>query len=179
MLDGIITAPRGVPKIEVTFDIDANGIVNVTAKDQGTGKEQHITITASTNLSDEEIDRMVKEAEINAAADKEKKEEVELRNQADNQVYQTEKTINDLGDKLSPEEKAEVEAAIEKVKEALKGDNLEAIKEASEALNQHLYTLSSKIYEDQQGEAPVEEEKTEDGDTVVDAEYEIDPEDPK
>lgn len=182
MLDGIMAAPRGVPKIEVTFDIDANGIVNVKAKDQGTGKEQHITITASTNLSKEQIDRMVKEAEINASADKEKREEIETRNQADNQVYQTEKTLKDLGDKVTAAEKAEVESAIEKVKEALKGSDSAAIKATSEELTQHLYKLSSKVYEQQQqaehaGAAP--QQGAPKDDNVVDADYEIDPEDPK
>jgi len=181
MLDGIMTAPRGVPKIEVTFDIDANGIVNVKAKDQGTGKEQHITITASTNLNKEQIERMVKEAEINAAEDKAKREEIEMRNQADNQVYQTEKTIKDLGDKISAEEKAEVESAIEKVKEALKGTDSEAIKTSSEELTQHLYKLSSKVYEQQQAEAAPDAANpaNPDNETVVDADFEIDPEDPK
>jgi molecular chaperone DnaK len=181
MLDGIMTAPRGVPKIEVTFDIDANGIVNVKAKDQGTGKEQHITITASTNLNKEQIERMVKEAEMNAAEDKAKREEIEMRNQADNQVYQTEKTLKDLGDKISAEEKAEVEASIEKVKEALKGTDTEAIKTSSEELTQHLYKLSSKVYEQQQAEAApnAANPETPENETVVDADFEIDPEDPK
>ena len=180
MLDGIMTAPRGVPKIEVTFDIDANGIVNVKAKDQGTGKEQHITITASTNLNKDQIERMVKEAEVNAAEDKAKREEIEMRNQADNQVYQTEKTLKDLGDKISASEKAEVEAIIEKVKAALKGTDNEAIKTSSEELTQQLYKLSAKVYEQQAEAAPgAPQQQAPEKDNVVDADYEIDPEDPK
>jgi molecular chaperone DnaK len=180
MLDGIMQAPRGIPKIEVTFDIDANGIVNVKAKDQGTGKEQHITLTATTNLNKEQIERMVKEAEINAADDKAKREEIEVRNQADNQIYQTEKTMKDLGDKVSSDEKAEVEAAIGKVKEALKGTDSEAVKSASEELTQHLYKLSSKVYEQQAEAAPgAPNQEAPEKDNVVDADFEIDPEDPK
>ncbi len=145
-LDGIAPAPRGVPQIEVTFDIDANGIVNVSAKDMGTGKEQHITITSSTNMSKEDIEKAVKEAENFAAEDKKKKEEIEVRNNADQMVYQCEKTIADAGDKLTAEDKAGVQSAIDKVKEALKGTDTEAIKSATEALQKAIYDLSSKIY---------------------------------
>ncbi len=145
-LDGIAPAPRGVPQIEVTFDIDANGIVNVSAKDLGTGKEQHITITASTNMSKEDIDRAVKEAEQFAAEDKKRREEVDIRNNADQMVYQCEKTINDMGDKLEESEKAAVQAKIDETKEALKGDDIEKIKAASEGLQQEIYKISEKVY---------------------------------
>ncbi len=145
-LDGIAPAPRGVPQIEVTFDIDANGIVNVSAKDLGTGKEQHITITASTNMSKEDIDRAVKEAEQFAAEDKKRREEVDIRNNADQMVYQCEKTITDMGDKLEESEKAAVQAKIDETKEALKGDDIEKIKSASEGLQQEIYKISEKVY---------------------------------
>ena len=146
-LTGIAPAPRGVPQIEVTFDIDANGIVNVTAKDMGTGNEQKITITASSNLSDEDIDKAVKEAEMNAEEDKKRKEEVETRNGAESMVFQCEKTLNELGDKISEDEKNEVTAEIDKVKEALKGTDTEAIKTASEGLTQKFYKISEKMYQ--------------------------------
>lgn len=153
-LTGIPPAPRGVPQIEVTFDIDANGIAHVSAKDLGTGNEQKITITASTNLSDSEIENAVKEAEKHAADDKKRKEEIEIRNNADSMVYQSEKTIKDLGDKLSAEDKSKIEAEINKVKEALKGTDNEAIKQASEALTQTFYDISSKIYQQNPGQNP-------------------------
>ena len=146
-LTGIAPAPRGVPQIEVTFDIDANGIVNVTAKDLGTGNEQKITITASSNLSDEDIDRAVKEAEQYAEEDKKRKEEVETRNAAESMVFQCEKTMNELGDKVSESEKSEVQAEIDKVKEALKGTDTAAIKAASDALQQKLFAMSEKLYQ--------------------------------
>jgi len=150
-LTGIPPAPRGVPQIEVTFDIDANGIVHVSAKDLGTGNEQKITITASTNLSEEEIQRAVKEAEKHAEEDKKKKEEVDIRNNADSMVYQSEKTLKDLGDKLGSEDKSKIEAEINKVKEALKGTDTEAIKRATESLTQAFYEISSKIYQQNPG----------------------------
>lgn len=150
-LAGIPPAPRGVPQIEVTFDIDANGIAHVSAKDLGTGNEQKVTITASTNLSDADIDKAVKEAEKFAAEDKKKKEEVEIRNNADSMVYQSEKTLKDLGDKLSGEDKAKVEAEIGQVKEALKGTDNERIKTATEALTQAFYDISAKIYQQNPG----------------------------
>ncbi len=146
-LDGIAPARRGVPQIEVTFDIDANGIVNVSAKDLGTGKEQHITITASSNMSKEDIDKAVKEAEMYAAEDAKRKEEVDVRNQGDQMVYQTEKTIADLGDKLSGEEKAEVESKLSALKQALTGTDTAAIKHATEELTQAFYKLSEKLYQ--------------------------------
>jgi len=146
-LSGIPAAPRGVPQIEVTFDIDANGIVHVSAKDMGTGNVQDITITASTNLSDDEIEKAVKEAEAHAAEDKKKKEEVDIRNTADQLVYQTEKTMADLGDKLTEDDKAAVTPLLDALKEALKGTDTEAIKSASEALSQKFYEISSKLYQ--------------------------------
>ncbi len=150
-LTGIPPAPRGVPQIEVTFDIDANGIVHVSAKDTGTGNEQKITITASTNLSDDDIDKAVKEAEKFASEDKKQKEEIEIRNNADSIVYQTEKTLTDLGDKVSDEEKAQIQAEVDKVKETLKGTDTEAIKNATEALNNKFYEISQKLYQQQGG----------------------------
>ena len=145
-LTGIPAAPRGVPQIEVTFDIDANGIVHVSAKDLGTGKEQNITITASTNLSEADIDKAVKEAEQFAAEDKKKKEAIDVKNQADSMVYQTEKTLADAGDKLSEDDKSGIQAEIDKLKELLKGDDTEAIKAGTEALTQKMYAVASKLY---------------------------------
>ncbi len=146
-LTGIAPAPRGVPQIEVTFDIDANGIVKVSAKDLGTGKEQNITITASTNLSQADIDKAVKEAEQFAAEDKAKKEEVDTHNNAEHLIYQTEKTLADLGDKATDEEKASVQAAIDKLKEVNKGADLQAIKDASDALQKAFYPIAEKMYQ--------------------------------
>lgn len=149
MLDGIAPAPRGVPQIEVAFDIDQNGIVNVTAKDLGTGKEQKITITNSTNLSSEEIEKAKAEAEQFAAQDKQKKEAVETKNNAENLVFQSEKALNDLGDKLSPDEKSGVQAEIDRVKEALKTDDTATIKAAYDNLSKKFGDLASKIYQQQ------------------------------
>ena len=146
-LDGIAPARRGVPQIEVTFDIDANGIVNVSARDMGTGKEQHITITASSNLSKDEIDKAVREAEQYAAEDKRRKEEVDVRNAGDQMVYQTEKTLADLGDKVTPSDKSEVEQKLAALKTALSGTDTEAIKSATEALTQAFYAISEKMYQ--------------------------------
>ena len=146
-LDGIAPARRGVPQIEVTFDIDANGIVNVSAKDLGTGKEQHITITASSNMSKEDIDKAVKEAEMYAAEDAKRKEEVDVRNQGDQMVYQTEKTLNEMGDKLDAADKSEVETKLSALKQALTGTNTAAIKAATEELTQAFYKVSEKLYQ--------------------------------
>ncbi|MBR6420803.1 MAG: molecular chaperone DnaK [Oscillospiraceae bacterium] len=146
-LDGIAPAPRGVPQIEVTFDIDANGIVNVSAKDLGTGKEQHISITASTNMSKEDIDRAVREAEQFAEEDKKRKEAVDAKNNGESLVFQCEKALNEFGDKVSPEEKAPIESALNDLKEALKTDNTDAIKEKTDALQNAFYALSSKFYQ--------------------------------
>ncbi len=148
-LDGIPPAPRGVPQIEVTFDIDANGIVHVSAKDQGTGKEQHIQITSSSGLSKEEIDRMVKDAEANAADDKKKREAVDAKNEGDSLVYQTEKTLKEMGDKVSADDKSKIESAVNALKEALKGDNTEDIKSKTEALKQATYKIAEELYKAQ------------------------------
>ncbi len=152
-LDGIPPAPRGVPQIEVTFDIDANGIVHVSAKDLGTGKEQKVTITASTNLSDDEIDKAVKEAQKFEAEDKTRKEAVDVRNNADSMVFQSEKTLKDLGDKIGSDDKAKIEAEINKVKEVLKGTDIETIKKATEDLSKAFYDVSAKIYQQNPGAA--------------------------
>ena len=146
-LDGIAPARRGVPQIEVTFDIDANGIVNVSAKDLGTGKEQHITITSSTNMSKEDVEKAVREAEQYAAEDAKRKEEIDTRNQGDQMVYQTERTLEELGDKVDVSEKAEVESKLNELKETLKGSDTAAIKAATEALTQVFYKLSEKMYQ--------------------------------
>ena len=146
-LSGIAPAPRGIPQIEVTFDIDANGIVKVSAKDLGTGKEQEIVITASTNLSQDDIEKAVKEAEQYAAEDKARKDEVDTHNMADQMVYQTEKTLNDLGDKISADEKASIQAACDKLKELNKGTDLAAIKAAIEEVQQAFYKVSEKLYQ--------------------------------
>ena len=145
-LDGIPAAPRGVPQIEVTFDIDANGIVNVTAKDLGTGKEQHITITSSTNMSQADIDKAIKDAERFAEDDKKQKEAVDVKNRADSLVFQTEKTLNEVGDKVSDSDKAPVNAALEELKTAISGGNIDDIKAKSEALEKAFYALSEKLY---------------------------------
>ncbi len=149
ILDGIAPAPRGVPQIEVTFDIDANGIVAVSALDKGTGREQKITITASTNLSNEEIEKAVKEAEQFAAEDKKRKEEVETKNNADSAVYTAEKTLNEVGDKLDDADKAPVKDAIEQLKKSIEANNTEDMKRDTEALQQTIYKLSEKLYQQQ------------------------------
>ena len=148
-LDGIAPAPRGIPQIEVTFDIDANGIVNVSAKDLGTGKEQHISITASTNMSKEDIDKAVKEAEAFAAEDAKRKEEVDTRNEADQMVYQIEKSMNEFGDKVTDADKAAVTPKLDALKEALKGTDIEAIKTAKDELQKAFYDIAGRIYQEQ------------------------------
>ena len=145
-LTGIPAAPRGVPQIEVTFDIDANGIVHVSAKDMATGNEQKVSITASTNLTDEDIDKAVKDAEAHAAEDKKKKDEIEARNEAESLMYNCQKTVDELGDKISGEEKAKATAEIENVKKALEGSDIDKIKEATEKLKQAFYAMSEKLY---------------------------------
>ncbi len=167
-LTGIAPAPRGVPQIEVTFDIDANGIVNVSAKDLGTGAEQKITITASTNLSDEDIDKAVKEAEKYAEEDKKKKEAIEAKNQADSLVYQSEKALDEMKDKISEEEKASITAEIEKVKAAIATDNTEEIKASTEALQKVFYEISAKMYQQAQGQPGAEPGANEANGEVVD-----------
>ncbi len=175
-LDGIAPARRGVPQIEVTFDIDANGIVNVSATDKGTGKEQHITITSSSNLSKEDIEKAVKEAEQYAAEDKARKDEVDARNAADQVIYQSEKTLEELGDKVSDSEKAPIQAAIEKLREALKGSDVEAIKTATDEVQKAFYSISEKLYQQQAqadaGSASAAGSAPND-DGVVDADYEV------
>ena len=182
-LDGIAPAPRGIPQIEVTFDIDANGIVNVSAKDLGTGKEQHISITASTNMSKDDIDKAVKEAEAFAAEDKKKKEEVEARNAADQMVYQTEKSMNEFGDKVTQADKDSVNPKVDALKEALKGTDVEAIKKAQEELQTAFYAVAERIYKEQGAAAQQAEAAQTDvqgegtnaaggsDDNVVDADY--------
>ncbi len=180
-LDGIPPAPRGVPQIEVTFDIDANGIVHVSAKDLGTGKEQKVTITASTNLSDDEIDKAVKEAQKFESEDKVRKEAVDIRNNADSMVFQSEKTLKDLGDKIGSDDKEKVEAEINKVKEALKGTDTEAIKKATDDLSKAFYDISAKIYQQNPGAAgpdmgaePGDQAGGADGqENVYDADYKV------
>jgi molecular chaperone DnaK len=168
-LTGIPPAPRGVPQIEVSFDVDRNGIVNVSAKDLGTGKEQKITITSRVGLTEEEIDRMVKEAESFRQQDKERKEEVELRNQADTLLYSVEKTVKDLGDKVSADEKKRIDEARQALQDALANGTKEQIKDKMEALSKVLYDMSSRIYQ-QQGTAQTTQ-SADDGEKVVDAEY--------
>ena len=175
-LGGIMPAPRGVPQIEVTFDIDANGIVKVSAKDLGTGKEQQISITASTNLSQEDIDKAVREAEQFAAEDKARKDEVDTHNAADQTVYQTEKTLNELGDKISAEEKASIQNAVDKLKEVNKGTDIAAIKAATEDVQKAFYAVSEKMYQqaNPQGAQGCDPNCGGNcgGDGVVDADYE-------
>ena len=181
-LDGIAPARRGVPQIEVTFDIDANGIVNVSAKDLGTGTEQHITITSSTNMSKEDVDKAVREAEQFAAEDAKRKEEVDTRNEADQMVYQTEKILDEMGDKVDAADKSSIDAALNKVKETLKGADTQAIKDATEELKKAFYAVSEKLYAQQGGQpgGPGPDMGgagfsggQPGGDNVVDADYEV------
>ena len=172
-LTGIAPAPRGVPQIEVTFDIDANGIVKVSAKDKGTGKEQQITISGSTALSDDEVDRMVKDAEAHAEEDKKQKEEVEVRNQTDSLCYSTEQTLNELGDKVSADVKSKAEAAIADAKKALEGSDVEAIKAAGESLQSVAYELAQVVYADAQQQTDGAAGAQAADDDVVDADYEV------
>jgi molecular chaperone DnaK len=177
-LTGIPPAPRGVPQIEVTFDIDSNGIVHVSAKDLGTGKEQNITITASTNLSEEEIERKIKEAEKFAEEDKKKKEGIEARNKADSLVYETEKALKEYGDKVSADEKSKIEEKLQALKKALEGDNTEEINKATEELTNAFHGLAQQMYQGaaqasaQAGDQAPNDEKAKD-DNVVDADYEV------
>lgn len=172
-LTGIPAARRGVPQIEVTFDIDANGIVKVSAKDKGTGKEQQITISGSTALSDDEVDRMVKDAEAHAEEDKKQKEEVEVRNQTDSLCYSTEQTLNELGDKVSADVKSKSEAAIADAKKALEGSDVEAIKAAGESLQSVAYELAQVVYADAQQQTDGAAGAQPADDDVVDADYEV------
>ena len=176
-LDGIAPARRGVPQIEVTFDIDANGIVNVSAKDLGTGNAQHITITSSSNMSKEDIEKAVKEAEQYAAEDAKIKEKVEVRNQADQMVYQAEKTLSEVGDKVPESEKAPIQAGIDKLKETLKGEDTDAIKAATEELTQLFYKMSEKLYQQApQGDAAAQQPGADagaQGGQYYDADYKV------
>ena len=172
-LTGIAPAPRGIPQIEVTFDIDANGIVKVSAKDKGTGKEQQITISGSTALSDDEVDRMVKDAEAHAEEDKKQKEEVEVRNQTDSLCYSTEQTLNELGDKVSADVKSKAESAIADAKKALEGSDVEAIKAAGESLQSVAYELAQVVYADAQQQTDGAAGAQPADDDVVDADYEV------
>ncbi|AEB76507.1 molecular chaperone DnaK [Clostridium botulinum] len=185
-LSGIAPAPRGIPQIEVSFDIDANGILNVSAKDKGTGKEANITITASTNLSDDEIDKAVKEAEQFASEDEKRKEEVEVKNNADSALYQTEKALKDLGDKVEAEDKKNVEEKLEALKKVKDGEDLEAIKKATTELTEEFYKVSSKLYQESAAEAQAQQgaqgadmggnaqgAQKENDDNVVDADFKV------
>ncbi|MGI6578319.1 MAG: molecular chaperone DnaK [Eubacteriales bacterium] len=181
ILDGIAPAPRGIPQIEVTFDIDANGIVNVSAKDLGTGKEQNITITASTNMNKDEIEKAVREAEKFAAEDKKRREEADARNHADQMVYQCEKTLSEMGDKVTEDEKSKIQAAIDSLKEALKGTNVDEIKRLTEELTKEFYAVSEKLYKEaaaqqQAGQAGAQADHTPGPDSdgpVYDADYKV------
>lgn len=184
-LSGIPPAPRGIPQIEVTFDIDANGILNVTAKDKGTGKEQSITIQASANLSKNEIENLKKEAEANSQEDTKKKELVEARNQADTVAYTTEKAIKDFGDKIDASKKSELEALMNELRNSMSGNNIQEIKDKTEKLSKAMYEVSAKIYQQTQGsqQQPNEEPKTEENpkndDNVYDADFEVTDDDKK
>jgi molecular chaperone DnaK len=184
-LIGIPPAPRGVPQIEVTFDIDANGIINVTAKDKGTGKEQAITITSSTKLSDEEIEQKIKEAEMNAEADAKRQEEIEIRNNADSLIYTSEKTLDELKDQVSEDEKTKVEGLIAELRELIAGDDVAAIKEKSDELSNVVQEIGAKIYQQAQAEAQAQQQAQQQAgadpnagaqdndDDTIDADYEV------
>ena len=181
-LVGIPPAPRGVPQIEVTFDIDANGIINVTAKDKGTGKEQAITITSSTKLSDEEIEQKIKEAEMNAEADKKRQEEIEIRNNADSLIYTSEKTLDELKDQVSEDEKTKVEGLVAELRELIAGDDIDAIKAKSDELSNVVQEIGAKIYQQAQAEAQAQQQAGADpnagagdnsDDDTIDADYEV------
>jgi molecular chaperone DnaK len=181
-LVGIPPAPRGVPQIEVTFDIDANGIINVTAKDKGTGKEQAITITSSTKLSDEEIEQKIKEAEMNAEADKKRQEEIEIRNNADSLIYTSEKTLDELKDQVSEDEKTKVEGLVAELRELIAGDDVDAIKAKSDELSNVVQEIGAKIYQQAQAEAQAQQQAGADpnagagdnsNDDTIDADYEV------
>jgi len=177
-LDGIPSAPRGVPQIEVTFDIDANGILSVTAKDKGSGKEQSISITGASTLSDNEVDKMVKDAESNASVDKEKREKIDLKNQAETLVYQTEKQLGELGDKVDAAAKTKVEEKSKALKEATSKEDYESMKKLLEELQQELYAIGSSVYQQPGNQPPApggsdSNESSEKGsdDDVIDADF--------
>jgi molecular chaperone DnaK len=175
-LDGIPPAPRGVPQIEVTFDIDANGILSVTAKDKGSGKEQSISITGASTLSDNEVEKMVKDAEANASVDKEKRERIDLKNQAETLVYQAEKQLGELGDKVSAEAKAKVDEKRTKLNEALQNEDFDSLKPLFDELQQELYALGASVYQQAgadgaSSEAAAGASSNDGGDDVIDAEF--------
>ncbi|MEM0981671.1 MAG: Hsp70 family protein, partial [Cyanobacteria bacterium P01_H01_bin.58] len=181
-LDGIPPAPRGVPQIEVTFDIDANGILSVTAKDKGTGKEQSISITGASTLDDSEVDRMVKDAEANASADKERREKIDLKNQADSLAYQAEKQVEELGDKVPADDKAKIEEQVKALKEAVAAEDYEKMQSLTTELQQALYSISANLYQQAggaeaaagAGAAPgdgADDGGSDGGDDVIDAEF--------
>ena len=172
-LDGIAPARRGVPQIEVTFDIDANGIVNVSAKDLGTGQEQHITITSSSNMSKEDIEKAVSEAAQYAAEDKKMKEKVETRNEADQMVYQSEKTLSEMGDKIPADDRAKVQSGIDRLKEALKGDDPATIKSATEDLKQSFYSVSERLYQQANPQGAQGGAGPQNGQQYYDADYKV------
>lgn len=178
-LTGIPPAPRGVPQIEVAFDIDANGILNVAAKDKATAKEQTIRIEASSGMTEQEIERMVKDAQAHASEDKAKREEAETRNRADQMVYETEKNLNEMGDKLDEDSRAKLQAALDRTREALKGSDLEEIKSSQEALTQTWNEIAQKLYQTQAGQqqeaagAAGAKQQGESDAEVVDADYEV------
>jgi molecular chaperone DnaK len=188
-LVGIPPAPRGVPQIEVTFDIDANGIINVSAKDKGTGKEQSITITSSTKLSDEEIQQKVKEAEMNAEEDKKKEEEIEVRNNADSMIYTAEKTTEDLKDKISDDQKSKIDGLVAELRELIAGDDISAIKEKTDELTKEVQEIGAKIYQEAAAQEAAQQQanganagadagasqsnNNDDDDNTVDADYTV------
>jgi molecular chaperone DnaK len=172
-LDGILPAPRGVPQIEVTFDIDANGILSVTAKDKGTGKEQSITITGASTLPSDEVERMVRESEKNAAEDKEKRDKIDLKNQSDSLCYQSEKQIQELGDKITKDDKTQIETSIKNLKEAIAGDNFEDIKKLNKKLQDELMEIGKKVYSANSTttQKTTNEKNTNNSDSVIDADF--------
>ncbi|MCE5215317.1 MAG: Hsp70 family protein, partial [Methanobacterium sp.] len=180
-LVGIPPAPRGMPQIEVTFDIDANGIMNVSAKDMGTGKEQKVTITAPNKLSKDEIDQKVREAEAHADDDKKKQDEIEIRNNADSMIYTSEKTLEELGDKVNPDQKSKIEGLVKELRELIGGDDLAAIKSKTEELTKAVQEVGAAIYQQAQQEQAQQQAQqesqdqqgTEGGDDTVDADYEV------
>jgi molecular chaperone DnaK len=180
-LVGIPPAPRGIPQIEVSFDIDANGIINVSAKDMGTGKEQRITITAPNKLSKEEIDKKVKEAEQHAEEDKKRQEEIEIRNNADSMIYTSEKTLEELGDKVDADKKTRIEELVKELKEVITGQDLDAIKTKTDELTKVVQEVGAAIYQEaqqaqqeaQNAQEPQSEEKEKDQDETIDADYEV------
>jgi molecular chaperone DnaK len=178
-LTGIPPAPRGIPQVEVTFDIDANGIVHVSAKDTATGNSQNVSITASSNLSDEDIDKAIKDAEAHASEDKKKKEEIEVKNNAESLVYNSQKTLEELGDKISSEEKSKVESEIENVKKALESNSTETIKNATEKLTSAFYEISEKLYKQNAAANPENAGAAPEDGNVYDADYKVEPENPE